>query len=357
MRTGKLFGAALSCLALACATPDPSQEPAGQAQRRAEEAPPPAAVPARFEPAVAYSNQHGGRVLLVIESGESVVESGQAGADPRAAQPLHGASDAFWGVVAVAAEQDGILDLDELVTATLPEFSGPRGRGDITLRQLLSFTSGLESGAGPARGSAPNLLQLEMVTTPGERFQYGPSHLRVFAAVLSKKLADAGMNPDPVRYLEARILDPIGAPIASWARDAAGVADPGEGASMVANHWGRFGELLLRHGLFEEREVVSPRAMEAVFQGSEANPTFGLGLWLNRDSKRMIGARWGGRDPAPAFYADGLSDLVVASGAGNQRLYVIPSLDTVVVRFGVPDHSFRDAELLTRLVTALKGSA
>ena len=230
MKTRKLSGAALACLALACATSDPSQGPAGQAMDRAEAVP----VPTRFEPVLAYSNQHGGGVLLVIERGETVVESGPAGANPREPHPLHGASDAFWGVVAVAAEEDGILDLDELVTTTLPEFAGPRGRGDITLRQLLSFTSGLESGAGPARGHAQHLLQLEMVTTPGERFQYGPSHLRVFAAVLGKKLADAGEDPDPVRYLEARILDPIGARIAGWARDAAGVADPGDGASMVA---------------------------------------------------------------------------------------------------------------------------
>jgi CubicO group peptidase (beta-lactamase class C family) len=351
MKPSRLPGAALACLALACATPEPSQGPTGQALDRAVETP----VPTRFEPALAYSNHHGGGVLLVIESGETVVESGPAGADPREPHPLHGASDAFWGVVAVAAEEDGILDLDELVTATLPEFVGPRERGEITLRQLLSFTSGLESGAGPVRGGAQDLLKLEMVTTPGERFQYGPSHLRVFAAVLSGKLADAGEDPDPVRYLEARILDPIGAPIAGWTRDASGVADPGDGASMLASDWGRFGSLLLRHGRFEGREVVSPRGMEAVFQGSEANPTFGLGVWLNRASKRRIGARWGGRAPAPAFYPDGLSDLVVASGAGNQRLYVIPSLDTVVVRFGVPDHSFRDAELLARLVTALKG--
>ena len=47
---------------------------------------------------------------------------------------------------------------------------------------------------------------------------------------------------------------------------------------------------------------------------------------------------------------DEAKDLFMAAGAGNQRLYIIPSLDLVVVRqaqFG----SWDDREFLTRLLT------
>jgi len=346
MKSGpRLLPAALAGLALACATTETPDQAA-----------PPGPVPARFQPAVSYSAERGGTVLLVIERGETVLESAGPGRDPRAPQPLHGASDAFWGVLGVAAAEDGLLELDEPVSATLPEFAGRRGRGEITLRQLLDFTSGLESGYGRAVGS-DEVFRLEMVAPPGERFQYGPSHLRVFVTVLGRKLAAAGQNPDPLQYLEERILEPIDAELAGWSRDQSGYADPGDGASMDAQGWARFGALLLHRGRVQEREVVSTGAMEQVFRGSEPNPTFGLGVWLNTNTRRLIGERWGGRAPAPAFYADGLSDLVVATGAGNQRLYVIPSLETVIVRFGVADHAFRDAELLSLLVTALRDSA
>ncbi len=173
--------------------------------------------------------------------------------------------------------------------------------------------------------------------------------------MLGRKLEDAGRDPDPVRYLETRVMDPIDARIAAWERDASGRADPGAGASIAARDWARFGALLLGRGRVGNAQVVDPERMQALFQGSSANPTFGLALWLNAKSKRMIGARWGGRAPAPAFYPDGLEDLVVATGAGNQRLYVIPSLDLVVVRFGERDPRFRDADLLARLSTAVSG--
>lgn len=324
-------------LALACAggpAPAPVPEAASEAV-----APPP--VPERFAEAVAYSAAHGGRVLLVVERGQRVVASAQNGGDLRAPHALYGGSDGFWGVVAVAAEEDGLLALDEPVAATLPDFPSA---GEISLRQLLDFTSGLESGAA----GADDVLALELVAKPGERFQYGPSHLLVFREVLSRKLARAGQDPDPVHYLERRVLAPIGARLAGWEDD---------GASMAAADWARFGALLLSRGRIGDQEVVTPERIEACFQGSPANPTFGLGLWLNASSRRLIGARWGGREPRPPFYPEGLPDLIVASGAGNQRLYVIPSLETVVVRFGARDRRFRDEDMLARLVSAAQGAA
>jgi CubicO group peptidase (beta-lactamase class C family) len=330
-------------LALACASgPGPAPAPAPEAVPEAAAEPAaPRPVPERFAAAVAYSAEHGGRVLLVVERGQPVVESAQNGADLHAPHALYGGSDAFWGVLGAAAEEDGLLSLDERVADTLPEFPAA---GDMTLRQLLDFTSGLESGADGTSA----LLELEPVAKPGERFQYGPSHLLVFREVLHRKLAQAGQDPDPVHYLERRVLNPIGAQLAGW---------DGDGASMAAADWARFGALLLGRGRLGDQEVVAEEYIEACFQGSPANPTFGLGLWLNAPSRRLIGARWGGRAPRPPFYPEGLPDLVVASGAGNQRLYVIPSLETVVVHFGARDRRFRDEDFLARLVSAAPGAA
>lgn len=350
MRRAALAG----CVALACASGGaPAPDTATEPKQAPAPAPAPLPVPPRFAETVAYSGERGGLVLLVVEGGEVVLETGQPGSDPRAPHPIHGGSDAFWGTLALAAAEDGLLTLDEPVAATLPEFATDRKKAEITLQQLLHFTSGLESAAIRS-GATSDTLELELVSSPGERFQYGPSHLRVFTEVLGRKLEDAGQDPDPVRYLETRVLHPIDARIAAWERDASGRVDPGDGASISARDWARFGALLLGRGRVGDVQIVDPERMQALFEGSSANPTFGLTLWLNAESKRMIGERWGGRAPAPAFYPDGLEDLVVATGAGNQRLYVIPSLDLVVVRFGERDTHFRDADLLARLVAAVK---
>jgi hypothetical protein len=50
------------------------------------------------------------------------------------------------------------------------------------------------------------------------------------------------------------------------------------------------------------------------------------------------------------IYHDGPNDLLMAAGLFNQRLYVIPSREMVVVRFGRADATWSDAEFLARLL-------
>jgi CubicO group peptidase (beta-lactamase class C family) len=341
------------------APPDPAPPDPAPAQSAAER---PRPADRRFTAAAQYSASHAGHVFLVLEGEELVYEAGHNGHDPRAPHALHTGTESFWGVLAVAAEQEGLLDLDEPVVDTLREFEADHWRRDMRIRQLLHFTSGLEAGIralreDPVADRFARALDLEMVSRPGERFQYGPSHLFVFAEILRRKLEAAGRESDPLAYLRQRVLDPIGLAIDDWERDAAGRPDPSSGAHLTARAWARFGLLLRQRGRWRAEAVVEPEALAECFQGSEANPGFGLALWLNaRPSRSESHAGWSRRDASHAFYPGGLPELAVATGLDNQRLYVIPSLDLVVVRFGGRDRGFRDEELLTRIVTGTAGA-
>ena len=116
--------------------------------------------------------------------------------------------------------------------------------------------------------------------------------------------------------------------------------DAAYGATVRPREWARLGLLLANGGRAGDREVVSEQAIAAVLEGSRPAPEFALGLWRNPATEGSV----------HAFYPDGLRDLVVAAGEGNQRLYVIPSLDLVVVRTGDPDRGWRDREFLDCLV-------
>jgi CubicO group peptidase (beta-lactamase class C family) len=344
--------------AVGCAGPGtPPAAPAAPEAPAAPTDPPRADGPAdpRFQAAAEYSASHAGSTFLVLEGEEVVYEAGSG-----APQPLDGGTESFWGVLAVAASQDGLLALDEPVAQTVPEFQRSSWKREMQVSHLLHFTSGLEAGFRSlydegASDRFARALELEALARPGDRFQYGPSHLFVFAELLRRKLEAAGEDPDPLAYLRRRLLDPIGLTDADWSldweRDGAGNPDPASGAHLSARDWARFGLLLKAGGRWEGSELVDAELLEACFRGSDANPGFGLSLWLNAQPERQEGtASWSVRDPSRAFYPGGLPDMVVAAGRRNQRLFVIPSLDLVVVRFGERDRSFRDEELLAHVI-------
>jgi CubicO group peptidase (beta-lactamase class C family) len=309
----------------------------------------PAAIEnAAYAKAAEYSARRGGLALVVIDGDRVALAVGQNGHRSDEIHRLQGASESFWGPIAVAAERDGLLDLDERVASTIHEWKDVRWKKDMRVRQLLDYTSGLESGVWPLLRENPasryeRALSLGMIAAPGERFQFGPSHLAVFGEVLRRKLAPS--ESDALAYLERKILNPIGLKIADWDRDPAGNLDLSNGAQMSASEWAKFGTLIRDSGHWQGEAVLNADDIQACLQPGKVEPRFGLTFWLNT---REPNAARGRRSTAgqAALYPGALEDLVMASGAGNQRLYVIPSLNLVVVRFGEADRDWRDPDFL-----------
>jgi CubicO group peptidase (beta-lactamase class C family) len=336
---------------------DPAATPVDPTPETGERAEPVTIENAAYAEAAEYSARRGGLALVVIEADRVALAIGQNGHRVDEAHPLHGASESFWGPVAVAAERDALLDLDEPVAVTIEEWEDVRWKSDMRVRQLLQYTSGLGSGVWPLLRDDPanhyeRALTLEMVAAPGERFQVGPSHLAVFGEVLRRKLAPEGS--DALAYLEQRILGPIGLEIASWGRDAAGNPDLANGARMAASEWAKFGVLIRDRGAWQGEAVLDAEDIEACLQRGEVQPRFGLTFWLNARQPDAAQSRASSAGRT-AVYQEGLEDLVMAAGAGNQRLYVIPSLDLVVARFGEDDRGWRDPDFLA-LITAAAAS-
>lgn len=309
---------------------------------------------AAYREAAEYSARHGGLALAVIEGDRVALAIGQNGHRVDEAHPLQGASESFWGPVAVAAEHDALLDLDERVALTIHEWGGVRWKNDVRVRQLLQYTSGLESGVRPLLRDQPanhyeRALALEMVAAPGERFQAGPSHLAVFGELLRRKLAPK--KSDPLAYLERQILDPIGLKIAAWDRDAAGNPDLANGARMTVGEWAKFGVLIRDRGYWRGKIVLGAERIEACLQRGEVQPRFGLTFWLNARQSDAVNSR-GSTAGQGAVDREELEDLVMAAGAGNQRLYVIRALNLVVARFGEDDRGWRDPDFLALISAA-----
>jgi CubicO group peptidase (beta-lactamase class C family) len=295
--------------------------------------PRPARAQGRFARAAAYNAEHRGISMLVMRGGQVVIEDyPNGGAADRPHETASG-TKSFCGIIAAAAVQDRLLSLDEPAAQTLPEWRDDPLKRRITIRHILSLTSGLETRR--ARG---NLLGYEesvgmaALAEPGSRFAYGGDPFQLFGAILTRKLKG---REDPVAYLKRRVLDPAGIEFGTWRRGRDDMPTLGSGARLTARNWARFGDLVRLGGRAGDRQLVDPAALAANFTGSPANPAYGLGWWLNRpmpDAQRQsipqLRAATDVRPDEPAFPAD----LVFAAGAGKQRLYISRAEQLVVVR-------------------------
>src|SRR5262249_40543269 len=144
--------------------------------------------------------------------------------------PLYSGTKSFWGVAAIYAQRDGLLQLDELVADTIRAWREDPWKRRVTLRMLLSLTSGFGFG-GFGTGVPPyaRALDMQLKNEPGTTFTYGGIPLQVFGAVLAQKLSPK----TPHDYLYERILEPAGVRVASWRKLADGTQPLPTGASLT----------------------------------------------------------------------------------------------------------------------------
>jgi len=279
--------------------------------------------------AVAFSEARRGASVLVLKDGRTLCEAYGPGAGPDRPMEIWSGTKSFVGIMAAAAVQDGLLSLDEPVSKTLPEWRDDPWKAKATLRQVLSLSSGLRSEIGrPPEYAAAVLMPLS--AEPGTMFAYGPAPFQLFGEVMTRKLAAAGQPSDPLAYLRRRVLGPIGLGEVVWRRTPGGDPLLPQGAVLTARQWATFGEFVRAGAVVDGVSLVDPVTFRELFRGSSVNPAYGVTWWL---PARSAGVDVQGPSSDLGQAAARLpKDLVMAAGAGDQRLYVIPSRGLTVVR-------------------------
>ena len=331
---------------VACATPTtPVQTPtAGPVEAPTEAPPREVASPfedAHVQLALAYSESMGGHAVLVLHEGREVVSAFHNGWDPAKPHPLASGTKSFWGPLTVAAVEDGLVSsLDERASDTLTEWKGDPRKEAMTLRQLLSFSSGLNPDLGVTMETVPDSdmfalsLAASAVAEPGTKWAYSDSAHAAVGLVLQRKLQAQGSDLE--RFLQTRLLAPLGIEVGSWKRDGAGHLLMPSGARLTPPQWAAYGEFVRRGGQGPDgASLVSAEGLAACFEPSTAPPAgqfYGLGWWLTSYT---------------SFKYD-LPRMHIAGGSGGQFLIVMPEVGVTIVRFGDSD-DFVDGEFLCRL--------
>jgi len=305
--------------------------------------------PAAVRAAADYSARHRGVSFLAIQDGRTLLEQNE-----KTAHRIYSGTKAFWDLAALAAAEDGLLDLDERVVGTITSWGSDPRKAQVTIRQLLDFDSGLEpqfflheTQSGDRDSTA---MRARMAAEPGSAFIYGPAALQVFHQVFKEKLR----GDSPTHYLERRVLHRLGLGSQRYLDDHAGNPLLATGWILTARQWEKLGRVILANGA----PVISKSSLAQCLRGTAANRAFSLGWWNNRaapngrefDFEQMLIPKWQNQDWHDACLCrDAPNDLIACIGSEGQRLYVIPSLELIVVRHA-DGGSFSDAHFLRLLL-------
>jgi CubicO group peptidase (beta-lactamase class C family) len=315
----------------------------------------------QLEAAWQYSLQHQGQAMLVRAGGKTLFEKYANGGGPSQSFRVYSGTKGLWALAFLAAEQDGWLDLDHKAARYLPEWRRDPVRAEITLRQLLNFTSGLSPEFSLHRedwkSRDAHAIQAPLVAPPGRTFVYGPASLQAAHACFRQAL---GNRESPTHYLERRILSPLGLGPQRYLADKAGNPLLATGMRLTARQWAQVGELILSNGKAPDGStILAPAQLSQAFRSTALNPAFGMGFWTNAriangdarevDPEETLELDWDQQNWTDACLSTNApSDLVVSLGSGGQRLYVIPSRQLLIIRQG-PISKFADAPFLGRL--------
>jgi CubicO group peptidase (beta-lactamase class C family) len=304
-----------------------------------------------------YSADRGGFSFLVVQDGHVVYESYAHGDAPNRVAQIFSGTKGFWCVAAAAAVQDGILDFDEPVRDTITEWRSDPDKSGIRVRDLLSFTAGIEPvfalhGRSISDRNGYSVRQ-PAVRPPGASFMYGPSQLQIFAEFLRRKLVSHHLTPE--QYLSKRVLRPLGIFGVDFREDRKGNPLLASGFRLSAHQWEQLGELILGQGKYRGHQIVRADLLAECFHGSRVNPMFGMGFWLNHvapegrevDVEKVLEIPWEHQDwRGDCLCRDAPRDMIAAIGSGYQRMFIVPSQKLIIVRQGMDDARFSDAHFL-----------
>jgi CubicO group peptidase (beta-lactamase class C family) len=231
-------------------------------------------------------------------------------------------------LIGIAIDRGEIPTVDTPMHTWFPEFLGTEKEA-ITLRDVLEMASGIEwyESYEPDEVGVSDIAEMaltvdeshvdivldnEVAHPPGTVFNYSSGDTMMLSHVLQQS---TGMRAD--QYAQRFLFDPIDVTDVLWWRDRSGHTLTYCCADLRARDFAHFGQLFLGRGMYEGRRIISESWVEQSIAASRASDEYGFQWWL-------VG-NWDDRLP-PDTYA--------AIGVDGQYIYIIPSLDLVVVRLG-----------------------
>jgi CubicO group peptidase (beta-lactamase class C family) len=271
------------------------------------------------QPLKDYLLEKNSKSFMILVNGRIVMEEYFDGHTSTSSWPWNSAGKTLVTTTTGIAQQEGLLNINNKVSQYLGTgwTSEPLEKEDlITSKHLLTMTSGINDESELV--TKANLTYLQ---DAGVRWSYH----NVFQKLMDV-VAEAS-NLEFETYFNAKLKDKIGMD-GSWNYGLIFTVYHSNTRSMA-----RFGQLALNKGKWVDEQIIHETFFnESISTSQSINPAYGYLWWLNGKTSFMV--------PGGQTVYDGLlvpsapTDMVAAMGAEDQRIYVIPSKNMVVIRMG-----------------------
>ncbi|OAN43444.1 serine hydrolase domain-containing protein [Microbacterium sp. H83] len=175
-------------------------------------------------------------------------------------EEIHSVTKAVSVLAAGIAQDEGLISLDSPVVDDLPDIRPGAGAEEVTLRQLLSMSSGIDLPWSETMMTDWPDLAAEFLSRPsqGRVFQYSNASTYTAMAVLAARVGDVR------QYLEPRLFAPLGLEDLEWRRSPAGRVLAGEGIALRTEEMARLGRLIRDRGVWRGDRLVSSEIIDAM---------------------------------------------------------------------------------------------
>lgn len=265
--------------------------------------------------------------VLAFKNDTLIYEEYFNGYDKNTLHNLYSASKSFTSVLTGIAVDKGLMRLEDTVLARFPEYmpvaNDSPEKESITVRHLLTMSSGLPcndhdpSSAGQEEklytknDVVKYLWDLPMENPPGTVPSYCSGGVITLAALISKSTGENYTD-----FATQTILAPLGITDYGWNFRNKDKTDRPDEIFLRPRDMGKFGLLILHNGIWNNKQLVSEQWIQASTSKKVSLNGFDYGYlwWL-----RTITIK-GHTMP-----------LISAEGNGGQYIFILPTLNMVVI--------------------------
>lgn len=257
--------------------------------------------------------------FMILVNGRIVMEEYYGGHTQTSSWEWNSAGKTLVATTTGIAQQEGLVNINTSATQYLGTgwtSETTEKENLISLRHLLTMTSGLNDES--------NLVikaNLTYLADAGTRWSYHNVFQKLIDVVAAASVQDFDT------YFDAKLKNKIGMD---------GYWDHGTIFSIYhssARSMARFGLMALNKGKWKDEQIINEAFFtESTTTSQSINPSYGYLWWLNgKDTYMIPGGQTVYNGP---LVPNAPADMFAAMGAMDQRIYVIPSLNMVVVRMG-----------------------